>query len=370
MHDVMLMSYAHWKRVGLRCSLLRSCICAALVLGSTLAVGQQGPPVFGSNPHDAHAHDSGTGAAGFQPVTRPGDSAAETQAIISVRYHCGTDPVVGGEPNQCEITVGKAEFDALVQALDPGMPASARQSLATEYSRLLIMAAEARRRGVDRSAEFQTLIEFSTLQLLASRFVRDIESHSPQLSAHELEQYFADHRREYREVSFSRISIPNTASHRGVAASARAEALRSRALRGEDFGELQREAAVAVATATPNVRIGPTLCLSLPQSHRDACDLKPGEISRVFTDNLGHFIYRLESRRDRTLDEAQNEIRARVERERLQTQIERFRTPVSLKLDNEYFGELPQPHLATQHGIHFPAVETTSASEPVHCHQD
>src|SRR5262245_60827420 len=102
-------------------------------------------------------------------LDEPAANLAADTNVISIQYHCA-----GQSRATCSITVTKKQFDALVQALQPNMDQASRQSLATEYSRLLIMAAEARRRHIDLSPELQTLLAFSKLQLLADRLVRDI----------------------------------------------------------------------------------------------------------------------------------------------------------------------------------------------------
>ena len=113
-----------------------------------------------------------------------------------------------GTAGTCVKAVTKQDFDALVRALDPNMSADGRQSLAAEYSRLLIMASEARRRGLDQLPELQTLLDFSALQLLGARLVRDINGSVSPVSSDEVEKYFRDHGRDYQEVILSRIFVP------------------------------------------------------------------------------------------------------------------------------------------------------------------
>lgn len=298
----------------------------------------------------------------------PGVDVSGDAQVIGIRYHCGS------ESSGCASVVTKEEFDALIQALDPNMTIDGRLSLAAEYSRVLIMAAEARRRGIDQLPEVQTLLKFSGLQVLANRLVREITATAPRVSSDEVEKYFRDHRRDYQEVSLSRILVsarPMDTTHDLVPAAARAEAVRARAINGEDFSALQREiSGTQPGTPGQTVKIGPVSCLSVPEAHRQVCDLKPGEVSSVLPGNLGFFIYRLESRHDRELSEAGDEIRNMLERQRLQQEIEMVRTPVSLDLDERYFGKLPKPDLASKHGMHFPAARTTAPAPelPTHKH--
>jgi hypothetical protein len=309
-------------------------ICAALVLGPAVLLAQH------------HHSDSAV------PDAKP---------VMSIRYNCIDASAKAGT---CTKAVPRQEFDALVRALDPNMTVAGRQALATEYARLLIMAAEARRRGIDRLPEIQTLLDFSALQLLGSRLVRDINASVLPVSSAEIDQYFRDHQRDYQEVVLSRIFVPAQKNGEGKDPAKAAEQARLRAMAGEDFLVLQRE----IKETSPDIRLGPMPCRSLPEAHRLVCDLKPGEISNALADNAGYSIYRVESKRLRELNNVRDEIRSTLERQRVQEAIQKVRTPVSLDLDEQFFGKLPKPDLASHHGMHFPNASTTGSSQ-AHTHQ-
>ena len=359
-----VLHFASWQQRG-------SHVCATVLLLLLPALAQQAPVPLADTQSAAQLHGTGPGLSSHHAETVPDrDELPSDTKLISIRHYCGGDASPASARGTCEISVSKKEFETLAQALDPTMSAAARQSLAAEYARVLIMAAEASRRGVDRTAELQTLLEFSRLQLLATRLVQEIISNPPPVAPEEIDTFLRDHSRDYQRIAASRIFVPNLPSHDGMPARERAEALRARALAGADFATLQQEArAASPAGSESNLQVGPTLCLSLPEEHREICDFSPGEISRVFADKLGYSIYRLEARRTQPTDESRSEIRARLERERVQSEIAKFRTPLSLKLDERYFGKLPDSHLATQHGMHFPAVEGNAPSESGHSHQ-
>src|SRR6267143_2949727 len=58
-----------------------------------------------------------------------GEELSGNTKVISVLYNCETGPSGGGEGGACAATVTKDEFNALVQALDPNMPATSRLAL-------------------------------------------------------------------------------------------------------------------------------------------------------------------------------------------------------------------------------------------------
>src|SRR5689334_6292981 len=255
-----------------RCAVL----CFALISSSATLLAQGAEA---SHPqHDSHA-DSNAQRRVENPSSQSAPSAESN--ILTVRYHCGDGK---GPSDSCTINVTRSEFDALVHAIDPKMSADGRQSLASEYARLLIMAAEARRRGFDKSPDAETLEKFSGLQVLAAQLVREINAHPPAISSADVERYFSEHQRDYQDVVLSRIVVPtNATGQNGPSAATRATAIRTRAAAAEDFALLQREVNPS-SEAAPKVKMGPMPCQSLPESHRQVCDLGPGQISPVLAD--------------------------------------------------------------------------------------
>jgi hypothetical protein len=332
---------------GPRCNTAPSrCLYILLVcFASTSAFGQGSPEL------QLHQH--------HELAAKADQDLRGNSVVINVKHRC-ENPSNG---DVCSITITKDEFDALVNAIDRNMPVSSRQSLAEEYTRVLIMAAEARSRGVDKTPEVQTLVMFSTLQVLSTRLVRQITGHPHVITDDELQQYFEKHRRDYTEVVMSRIFVPLKpphSNHPDLSAAARAALARRRILDGEDFSTVQYESsATTLERSVPNIRIGPILCSALSEPHRDVCDLRPGEISPVLSDTLGYVIYKIESLTIREIDQVRDQIRSILERDHINHEIERVRTPISLQLEERYFGKVPDISI---HGLH--SRSTNMASQP------
>jgi hypothetical protein len=299
-------------------------------------------------------------------LSAPSPESLVPANIILIGYHCK------GKTNEetCIASVGKQEFDRLVQAIDANMPPAQRLSLAAEYARLVIMASEAQRMGIDKSSEAQTLEKFSRLQVLANQLVKRITANPPEVPAEAIQTYFRDHLIEYSEVVLSRLVIlSNPSSHAGTRSQPDAGELRARALNGESFVSLQKElSGSAPGKVEPEVRIGPIACSALPEAHRQVCELRAGEVSEPIADSLGVYIYRIESCRKRSLDEVYSEINAKLRRDYLQAEIEKMRTPISLELDEAYFGKLPSRDVAHKHGMNFPNAKTVAGPNNQRAH--
>jgi hypothetical protein len=304
------------------------------------------------------------GAACVSGQAQPAGDAGDPR-VIQVRYHC---PGASAEP--CRLTVGKGEFEALVRAIDPKMSRVDRQILAAEYSRLLIMAEHARAHAVDRAPEFAALMKFSTLQLLSSQLVKEMNTGALPVTAESEEAYYRDHVRDYQDVVLTRIFIPPQPDHGGHGAAttaARAEDFRNRALGGQEFTSLQREAAGGSPDVVPPpAPWAPVLCGSLPEAIRQVCDLRPGEISAVLPEGPGFSLYRLESKHPRELSDVRQDIHTTLERLSLQADLEKVRNPITLDLDEGYFGKLPNSDVAHKHGMHFPATSNAASEHQGH----
>jgi hypothetical protein len=340
-----------------------------LVLSATCPA-QQNPPTSDSERHGSHSeHTSPAKSPKIDKDTSvAGQEVPDDAKIISVAYRCAGKTSADTEPSTCTLTVSKSDFDALVHALDSKMSTSNRLSLASEYARLLIMAAEAEGRGISKSKDFQALAKFSTLQMLSTQLVRDINGDATlKASSADADQYFAAHVNDYQEVTFDQIVVPiqnGSMSHKGEPAGDRANKLRSRVLQGESFAELQAEVTGRPSQAAAAAgRVGPIRCLSLQESLRKVCSLKAEEISEVIGDGNSLVIAKMVSRRALPLADVRDEIRSTLERQRLQSELDRVRNPVSMQLDERYFGELPAQDVAHKHGMQFPSATVTSPSK-------
>lgn len=335
---------------------------ASLSLRVFLAIWVSSLPVVGAEKGGKSPDSNATAPA----VEAGAKNLPEDAPVITVEYACAAKSPSGS----CTVTVSKKEFDALVAALDPRMPLANRQALATEYSRLLIMAAEAQRRNIDQSPQFETLLRFTTLQLLSTRLVREIDSNPPMVSPSQVENYFREHADDYREVLLSRIFVPSasTGEHAVSSDLARVEAIHARAVKGENFAGLQREAGTPGADDKV-VSVGPLRCGSLPEDHRQVCKLKTGEISLPVRDKFGYTIYKLQSGRSLRLDEVRGEITAMLQRQQVEGEIRKVRSPLALQLEPRYFGPLPNLDVAHKHGMHTPPSATPAGAASEHRHE-
>ena len=103
--------------------------------------------------------------------------------------------------------------------------------------------------------------------------------------------------------------------------------LRARAANGEDPDKLQVEAytAAGIPRTSPNTRMEKVRRTTLPPRQELVMDMKPGEVSDVFSDPAGaHFIYKMISKQTLTQEEVKAEIRAAISTQRYRDSMKSF----------------------------------------------
>jgi hypothetical protein len=117
-----------------------------------------------------------------------------------------------------------------------------------------------------------------------------------------------------------------------------ADNLRARAVVGEEFTKLQADAyqVAGINSAVPNtsMRIRRT---SLPPNQVSVMDFKPGEVSPVFVDPNGYFIYRVKTKDTLPMDQAREEIKATLRAQRMQDEMHGIQDSATPTLDESYF---------------------------------
>jgi hypothetical protein len=259
----------------------------------------------------------------------------------------------------CKTVVTRAEFERLIDALQPGMALDLRLKVAVAYARNLKMAAAAEKRGLDKTPRFEEEMRYARLQILAQDLDRALRADANNITDADLAGYYKTYEPSFEEATLARIFIPH-AKHAAAKTSAAqpdqgqekdaqedadeeamtrlAADLRARAAKGEDPDKLQIEAytAAGIPGTTPVTKMEKVRRATLPPQHESVMDMKPGEVSEVFSDPGGaHFIYKMISKQTLALAEVKAEIRAAISSQRYRDSMKSFRGDVVLS--DDYF---------------------------------
>jgi hypothetical protein len=113
-----------------------------------------------------------------------------------------------GLGSACKTIVTKAQFEKLVEALNPQMPATVRRQLAESYPRLLLFANKARELELDRDPRFAEAMQFASMQLLTQRLNRYFEERASSVSDADVEKYYKANAIKFEREELLRILVP------------------------------------------------------------------------------------------------------------------------------------------------------------------
>ena len=297
------------------------------------------------------AQKPASGTAGVNPprVSAPGAApntlVGADDPVITVNDFCADPPAQG---NACKTVITRAQFEKLVEALQPGMPLPLRLKVANAYARNMRMSAAAEKRGLDKTPAFEEEMRYGRMQLLSQDLDRALRADANNVSDADLADYYQKNESSFEQATVARIFVPHTrqTSHApgqremsdeaqlkgGAEAMAKVAAdLRARAAQGEDFDKLQIEAyaEAGIERTTVDTKMEKVRRSTLPRQHESVMDMKPGEVSRLFSDPEGaYFIYKMINKETLTLNEAKTEIRSAVSAQRYGDSIKGFQGDV------------------------------------------
>ena len=345
-------------RYGLVCLLL-----AGLSWGqaagstSTPAAQQSGAPAGAAG----NATDSKEAEAAKVPPDAP---------VITINGLCDNPPADKAADPNCKTVITRAEFEKLMDAVQPNMPPRARRTFATRYSSALVMAQKAHEMGLDQGPKFEDRIKLMRIQILSQAFNQAMQEKAGQISDQDIEDYYHQKSADYEEVNLQRIVVPRSqqlpASKVKLSAAAEkkrqkdaedimqkeADKLQARAVAGESFAKLQEEAFAfaGVKSKAPSTKMGDVRRTGLPPAQVSVMDLKTGDVSPVFSDQSGYFFYKVGTKEVEPLDKVKDEIRGTLRTQRMQEQMKAVQTYSTPTLDESYFG----PELPPGHGMPLP----------------
>lgn len=286
---------------------------------------------------------------------RPDDS------VITINGLCSDSAPSANQ--SCETRISRADFEKLLDAILPGRPQAKVEQLAKSYPELLTLAQEAGARGLDKNQRVQSRLAFARLQILSQELLRQIDEESANIPASEIEEYYRNHHEEFETATMERVFVPlrkvvsspdvKTSPQEIEAASRKselemtkiAEALQAKAKSGADFFTLQKDAYAAadMTDVPPNPSLGQLRRSGLPPGQGEAFDLKAGDVSKVFTDSTGHYVYKVDSKQIEPLEKATEQIQRTLRRMRKEKAVQAIQQRITTVLNPDYFGGTISP---------------------------
>jgi len=401
------------------------------VLLGTLSWGQAAPgtpPPAPAGPAPGAAMGGrypNPGAVNQQPPTDT-SPVADTAAVITVKGVCPAQPKTlpakgtGAKPApaaktpaaDCKTVITKADFEKLINSI-PNASANpqAKRNIAGALPRFIAFSNEAQKRGMDKTPQFAELMKFAKMQILATVLQQKIQDDAAKVSEEDIANYYKNNAEAYQQYSLERLFVPRT---KQVEAEAKdeeekkeeklteeqqkakqaeekakqeeneqamaklAESLRARAAAGEDFAKLQKEAfeASGLKIESPTVSMPNLRRTGLPPAQASVFDLKAGEVSQVISDSGGHYIYKVNSKDQLSLDQVKEEIRRNLQNQRTRDMMDKLTNSFTVETNQAYFGpggpgpgmqpqqRMPNPRMAPPPAAPQPQPQTTPPAQP------
>lgn len=291
----------------------------------------------------------------------------------------------------CKTVITKAQFEKLANGIAPNITPQLKRQLASVLPRFIAMSDAAKKKGLDKTEQFKETVKFAQMQILTQELQRNIQEEAAKISDADLEKYYKGNPEAYEEYNLDRLFVPRTkqpepeaekdedkkdeklseeqekakeaeekakTEQSEQAMTKLAESLRARAVAGEDFMKLQKEAfeAAGMKIESPTVNLPTVRRTGLPPAHSMVFDLKPGEVSQVINDSGGHYIYKLNSKKELPFDQVKNEIHSTLQNQRTREMMDKVNSSFKVETNEAYFGpggtmggpppHLPKPHMA------------------------
>jgi hypothetical protein len=328
-------------------SVLNGAVC--LLLLATAALGQTSSPAPTLKPRPSESNE-----------LIPNSSVAPDAPVITIQGLCEKPPNSNATPADCSTIITRAEFEKLVNAVQPNMPPANRKAFATRYVTVLVLSEKAHEMGLDKTPGFDEQMYIARVQILARQAAEKMQRDASNIPDSQINDYYQQHQNDYKTVSFERIYVPrqkedtagqanNASAQKNDEAGMKDEAdkLRARAAAGEDPMKLQQEAndfAGNKAKVT-NVKADDVRKPNIPPTDAAIFDLKAGEVSPVLSDPTGFRIYKVEEIKELPLTSVHEEIARTLQGQNMKNAFDSLQNSAKPTFDNAYFANPSAPSL-------------------------
>jgi hypothetical protein len=300
----------------------------------------------------------------------PATSAAATTKTAASKT--ATGKAGAKKPEDCKTTMTRAEFEKLAKGLSTSstITPQLKRQLAGVLPKVMAMSEAAKAKHLDQTEQYKETLKFAKMQILTSQLQRSVQEQADKVPQQKIEDYYKQNPEAYEQFSLDRLFVPrnkqeaaekNTGEEKlteeqqkakDAADKAKqeqgeqeltklADSLRARAVAGEDFTKLQKEAfeAAGMKMDSPTVNLPKVRRTGLPPAHVAVFELKVGEVSQVITDNGGHYIYKVVSKVVLPLDEQiTTEIHNKIKSENMKEMMDKYTNSYHADTNEAYFG--------------------------------
>jgi hypothetical protein len=305
----------------------------------------------------------------------PEPQVGPDDAVITIKGVCADSSLQG---DACKTVITKAQFDKIVETIQPGMAPPMRRQLAMRYVPALTMSMEAERRGLEKQPKFEESMKMARMQILAGELRSSLQADANNVNDQDIQDYYEKNKQTFEQATLIKIFVPRTRREGTPAAGAtkpgaktatptatspsaakpaakkltpeeeekanqeamtkEAKLLHERLVKGEDADVLEKAAftAAGILGTPPPTKMENVRRAGLQADQQSVMDLKPGEVSEVISDASGNFIYKMVSKETLSLDKVKTEIHNQLSAQRYRELMQKYQG--APELNDAYFG--------------------------------
>jgi len=296
-----------------------------------------------ATPPTAPATPTPTSKPAAVPAPGSPELTPETK-VLTIDGLCETKTAKG----ECKTVMTRAQFDKLVTAFfgdqpEQGpVPAQAKRRLATQLVHNKTFAKLAEKQNLEKTPEYQQLLDWVKLQVLAELERRSVQKKS-EPTAEEIDKYYNDNQERYTELALNRLMIPLHGGPDSKMTEADlqklADDMHQKLVGGGDFKTLQAQVYDKLGMKNPpetKLTLKPN---EISASQQAVKQLKPAELSSVIKDGNGLYIYKLDSKKVAPLDDKlKAEIRKTLSPQKFKKAMDDLDASVTADYNTDYFG--------------------------------
>ena len=257
----------------------------------------------------------------------------------------------------CKTVVTREQLDSLLEAIDPNPGPKERQQFAINYARLLAGTQLAEKKHLDLSPEVTRTIQakqkMARMQVLTDVMLQVLQREAAHVPLKEVEAYYKQYATNFEQAEARRVAIPlNAATEEGkpinqTAAKAKMEELRTAAIQGDSFDDLQARAykAFNIKGDVPHTELTVMRRSGLSADEAKVFEMDPGATTPVFEDSGMLVMLQVISHKTQSLTDSQSEIEAVLLQQRLKEQLQVATEGITADFNLKYMDSKTQPEL-------------------------
>ncbi|MGE5321400.1 MAG: peptidyl-prolyl cis-trans isomerase [Actinomycetota bacterium] len=308
--------------------------------------------LFAQQPGTAPYPSPAPGVTPPIPVPVQPEPVAPDTPVITIHGICPAGrPTVGKKTDSCTVVLTRAQFEAMVGAINitnQAFSPAALRNLGASYVTLMALADAGEKAGMEKDPRFQELMDVARTRALAETYRRYLEEKYNNPSDADIEAYYKQNPAEFELTQIERIFIPrvNPIHSQDKPAEFEKKArelagkIRERAAKGEDIMSLQAEAykTLGIRIMPPQTEMNPMQVRRLQKPvQADIAALKPGEVTMVQVEPSGFNIYKLKTKRTLSLEQAKRQIIREISQKNVDAALKAATGSVHTDFNEQFF---------------------------------